>query len=202
MRQRGGDGVEISSDLSIEPIYEQYRDREGVRQDSERADQIANYSASITLSVEIRDIARASDVRAAALAAGPQDAEQLVYYLRETTEMQRQVFAAAVEDAAARARLAAQGSRTALGPLLALQEGQGPCLGEWRGTRPAGSITAEDVGRFPDQNLAEALPQVMVAGSRGQLTLTAEQIARLQLPSDPQPVVLEARVCAVFAAAP
>jgi hypothetical protein len=42
----------------------------------------------------------------------------------------------------------------------------------------------------------------MVAGSRGQLTLTAEQIARLQLPSDPQPVVLEARVCAVFAAAP
>src|SRR5262245_34855887 len=32
MRQRGGDSVEIRSNVGIQPIYEQYRDREGVRQ--------------------------------------------------------------------------------------------------------------------------------------------------------------------------
>jgi uncharacterized protein YggE len=197
MRQRGGDTLELRSNVSIQPIYEQYRDREGVRQDTQRADQIANYVARVTLSVEIRDIRRAGDVRAAALAAAPQASTDIHFYLRQTTEMQRRAFAAAVEDAAARARTAAQAAGARLGPLLALQEGTGPCLGAWRGPVAYGGV---DAMAAPPPAAVPA-QEVAVTGSRGQtIRLTSDEIARLQLAADPSPVTLTAQVCAVYAA--
>lgn len=200
MRQRGGDSIVIRSDVSIQPIYEQYRDREGVRQDSARADQIANYVARVALSVEIRDIARAADVRAAALAAAPQNSNDVQFYLRHTTEMQRRAYAAAVEDAAARARAAAQAAGARLGPLLALQEGEGPCLGEWRG---GGAGYAAPPPPSPTFAAPAPSDEVTVTGARGQqLRLTADEISRLQLPTDPSPITLSSQVCAVYAAGP
>jgi uncharacterized protein YggE len=201
MRQRSGDAVEIRSNVSIQPIYEQYRDREGVRQDSQRADQIANYVARVILNVEIRDISRAADVRAAALAAAPQGSTDITFYLRQTAEMQRRAFTAAVEDAAARARAAAQAAGARLGPLLALQEGAGPCLGEWR--RPVVGYDRSAAMHAPTAAFEAAAPVVEVTGSRGQtIRLTSDEIARLQLAADPSPVTLSAQVCAVYAAGP
>jgi uncharacterized protein YggE len=199
MRQRGGDTLELRSNVSIQPIYEQYRDREGVRQDTQRADQIANYVARVTLNIEIRDIRRAGDVRAAALAAAPQASTDINFYLRQTTEMQRRAFTAAVEDAAARARTAAQAAGARLGPLLALQEGTGPCLGSWR-YQAMGYDAATLAPPAPAPADAPA-QEVAVTGSRGQtIRLTSDEIARLQLAADPSPVTLMAQVCAVYAA--
>ncbi|MES1200270.1 MAG: SIMPL domain-containing protein [Pseudomonadota bacterium] len=186
MRQRGHDVVEIRANISVQANYEQYRDREGVRRDADRADQIDSYTAQVTLEVLVRDANRAATVRAAALAVGPESATDLSYSLRQTTELQRRVYEAAVQDAAARARLSAAAAGAHLGPLLALQEGQGPCLGSWYGERPG--MYAPPPPPPPPPLPPSADETVTVTGSRiggkapEQLQLTAEQIARLDLP--------------------
>ena len=191
MRQRGGQAVEIRTAVTMQANYQEYRDEQGMVQQREGAENVRSYTARIGMSVEVSDIARASGVRAAALAAGPEQAQPLSFSLRASADHNRRVFAAAAADAAARARAAAQASSATLGPLLVLQEGQGPCLGQWYGSRP---------GTFAPPP-AMAREDIVVTGSSGrELRLTQEEIDRLDLPADITPVRLSAMVCAVYAA--
>ncbi len=200
VRSRGGDAVEISSSANIEAIHDEYRNREGERQSSERADQVANYSVSITLSVTVKDMSRAANIRAAAMAVGPQETGDLNFTLRETAPAQRRVYGAAVEDAAARARISAQAAGAQLGRLLVLQEGQGPCLGRWV-SGPARTRGMQDSANAVSQFGEEEA--IVVTGSRiRELRLTAEEIARMQLPEDLGPIEISAQVCAIYAVAP
>ena len=200
IRRRGGEGVKIQSFVAVQPVYHQYTDHQGQHVDSDRPDQIDNYVARVTLSVEVNDTAHAADARAAAMAVGPESTGDLSYSLRETGEQHRRVFAAAAEDAAQRARLAAQASGAHLGTLLVLQEGQGPCLGSWRGE--PGMEGPPPPPPPPPPPMAPASEAVVVTGSRaGQtLRLTPEDIARLNLPEDLRPLTLTAEVCAVYSA--
>jgi uncharacterized protein len=199
MRQRGGAAVEIRSAVTLQANYEEYRNREGQVEQREGAENIRSYTAHVTLSVEVTDTARASSVRAAALAVGPEQAQPLSFSLRMTTEHNRRVFAAAAADAAARARAAAEASGAQLGPLLVLQEGQGPCLGQWYGARP-GMFAPPPPPPAPMQRRMDEEDQIVVTGSlRGQpLRLTQEQVDRLDLPADIEPMRLSAMVCAVY----
>lgn len=199
IRSRGGDAVRISSNASIEAIYQTYRNREGDQISTERADQIENYVVSVTLQILVSDVSRAPDVRAAAMAVGPQEATDLRYDLAETAPARLRVYRAAVQDAAARARAAAEASGAALGRLLVLQEGQGPCLGRWQtgASRERNAVydTPSPVTRY------SAEESVVVTGSRVRtLRLTPEDIARMQLPADVPPLELSAQVCAIYAA--
>jgi uncharacterized protein YggE len=199
MRSRGGDAVHISSTAQVETIYEEYRNREGDRVSSERADQVANYAVSVTLTVRVTNVARAADVRAAAMAVGPHSVSDLNYNLAETAAARLRVYRAAAQDAAARARVAAEASGAALGRLLVLQEGQGPCLGRWQ--------TGVSRNRAEAQNAAAPVTsmddEIVVTGSRTrELRLTAQDIARMQLPADVPPLGLSAQVCAVYAVGP
>lgn len=200
MRQRGGDAVEIRSAVTMQANYEEYRTREGVVEQREGAENIRSYTARVTLQVEVSDVARASSVRAAALAVGPEQAQPLAFSLRLTTEHNRRVFAAAAADAAARARAAAEASATRLGPLLVLQEGQGPCLGAWYGSRP-GSFAPSPSPPPPRQQGANYDAVAAITDLRGrQMVVTQEQIDRLDLPADIEPIRLQAMVCAVYGA--
>lgn len=203
MRQRGGNAVEIRSSVSIEANYEEYRDREGNVQQREGSENVRSYVARVSLNVEVRDIARASQVRAAALAVGPEQSQPLSFYLRSTAEQQRRVFADAVADAAARARAAAQATSATLGPLLALQEGQGPCMGSWYGSRP-GTFNAPAPPPPPPAPSAVSEDIVVtgstIGGQRRVLRVTQADIDRLDLPADIPPVTLTAQVCAVYGA--
>lgn len=200
MRSRGGDSVRITSEPEIETIFEEYRNREGERLSSERADQVANYAVSVTLRVDISDIARAEAVRAAAIAVGPEDYDDLRYSLVDTASARLRAYRAAVQDAAARARAASEASGAPLGRLLALQEGAGPCLGRWFAdpARRSSSQNAPAPARSADGE------DIIVTAARRQeqLTLAAEDIARVQLPDDAGPVTISARVCAIYGAGP
>lgn len=197
MRGRGGDAVEIRSAVTLSANYEEYRTDDGMVMQREGAENINSHTASVSLEVEIADIARAPAVRAAALAVGPEQAQPLTFSLRATVEHNRRVFAAAAADAAARAREAAEASRAPLGPLLVLQEGQGPCLGEWYGARPGMYAPPPP----PPPPPMQAYAPVSVTGARGrQLTVTQEEVDRLDLPADIAPITLQARVCAVYGA--
>jgi uncharacterized protein YggE len=201
MRDRGGDAIEIRSAIIMQSNYQEYRTREGVVEQREGAENIRSYTARATLSVEVTDIARASGVRAAALAVGPEQSSGLSFSLRQTAEHNRRAFAAAAEDAALRARAAAQASGTRLGPLLVLQEGQGPCLGSWYGARPGVFNAPPPPPPAPPPPSRDA-EDIVVTGSRvGQvLRVTQDEIDRLDLPADISPITLSAMVCAVYGA--
>jgi uncharacterized protein YggE len=204
MRQRGGQAVEIRSSVTMQANYEEYRNREGVVEQREGAENIRSYTARVQLDVEVTDIARAPGVRAAALAVGPEQSQPLQFSLRMTAEHQRRVFTAAAADAAARGRAAAEATGARLGPLLVLQEGQGPCLGEWYGSRPGTYAPAPPPPPPPPSYAGDE--DVVVTGSRNvggraqQLRVTQEQIDRLDLPADIAPMRLHSSVCAVYAA--
>jgi uncharacterized protein YggE len=145
-------------------------------------------------------VARAADVRAAAMAVGPEETSDLSYGLAETAPARLRVYRAAAQDAAARARAAAEASGAALGRLLVLQEGQGPCLGRWTSgaSRNRGAVYDS-----PSPVMSPEEEAIVVTGSRGRtLRLSAVDIARMQLPSDLPPLSLSAQVCAVYAVGP
>ena len=197
IRSRGGESVTIRSSADIEAIHEEYRNREGERLSSERADQIVNYAVSVTLSVRLGDVSRAASVRAAAVAVGPEEVSDLTFSLDENAPARLRAYRAAVQDAAARARVAAEASGAALGGLLVLQEGQGPCLGRWNAgsARERGQYAAAPTTSYDDEE-----ESIVVTGSRvRELRLSAEDIARMQLPEDIPPLQLTAQVCAIYA---
>jgi uncharacterized protein YggE len=200
IRSRGGDAVSIRSSAEVEAIHEEYRNREGERMSSERADQVENYAVSVTLTVEISDVSRAVAVRAAAVAVGPESISDLSFSLDENAPSRLRAYRAAVQDAAARARAAAEASGASLGGLLVLQEGQGPCLGRWY--TDTGSRSRDTYQNSPTAvtTLGNDDEAIVVTGSRvRELRLTAEDIERMQLPADIPPLSLTAQVCAIYA---
>lgn len=197
MRSRGGDTTRITSNAQVNAIYREYRNGEGERVSSERTDQIDNYSATVTLDVRLSDVRRALDARAAALAVGPERVGDLQFRLTATAPARLQAYRAAVQDAAARARIAADASGSPLGRMLILQEGQGPCIG-----RPVG-VTGTRLARQDYEAVSPITTvggqQIEVAVGSRTLRLSAEDIARMQLPSDAPVIELSAEVCAIYA---
>ena len=209
MHRVAPDSTEISSEIEINAIQSQYRDRDGNVQDRDGAQNITGYVARVTLKVRVLDTQRASDIRAAAFAVGPEDSAELQYYLDQTVEQQRRAYAAAVEDAVARARVAATAAGSHLGPLLVLQEGQGPCMGSWDRAANGVVVTGTRVVRQDFEAVSPvttiAREQIQVTGALSTerlLTLNPQNIVRLQLPDDQTPVRLQSFVCAVYATAP
>lgn len=202
IRSRGGAHVEVHSALNVQANYSQYTDRQGQRQTNERPDEIDSYTASVTLAVTVTEIARASDVRAAALAARPQAISDLRYDIRMTTQLARRAYTAAVEDAAARARAAAEAAGVHVGALLALQEGQGPCMGSWYSSGPGYETETPPAPPPPPPPPPPTEANVVVTGAHGPITIRGADIDRLQLPNDPPPIETQASVCAVYAVAP
>jgi uncharacterized protein YggE len=209
MHRLAPDATEISSEIEVNTMQAEYRDHDGNVQQREGAQNITGYVARVTLSVRVQDTRRASDIRAAAFAVGPEDSSALEYYLDQTVEQQRRVYTEAVEDAVARARAAAAAAGSHLGPLLVLQEGQGPCMGSW--DRNAGGVVVTGSRRVR-QDFEAVSPVTTIASDRivvtgtastqHLLTLNPQDIARLQLPDDQTPVRLQSVVCAVYATAP
>jgi uncharacterized protein YggE len=192
--------VQIRSSADIQAIHQEYRMRDGERVASERADQVENYAVSVTLSVTLSNVAQAIDVRAAAMAVGPESSSDLQYSLTENAAARLRAYRAAVEDSSTRARAAAAASGSTLGRLLVLQEGQGPCLGQWQ-SGPGARV--RDSAMYAVAPIASVNEEVVVTGSRArELRLSAEDIARMRLPEDVPPLQLSAQVCAVYEVLP
>lgn len=202
IRATVSESVRISSQLSLEPLYEQYRDREGNRIDNTRPDQISSYAARVTLQVSIDNqgnLDSAATARAAAMAAGPEVTTPLNFFLVPTAEMRRQVYADAVADAHGRARAAAAATGQTLGDLLVVQDGRGPCLGQWTelpsGVRGPAPVAAPP----PPRSRLAGNEEIIVTASRSQPAITTEDIAALNLPSEPAPIQLQTNVCLIYA---
>lgn len=204
-----GEAARVQTSVSVNPYYEQCRDREGDRIENRRADKVKGYEASVSVNVEMTDVSKAGEARAAALALGPESSSPLNTYLERTAELNREAFEAAVADAAARARASATAANARLGKLLVLQEGQGPCLGKWTSqpgivVRGRGQQAPQQVSPSPPPvaSTSRWLETVTVTASQvgGQdVVITQNEIDALNLPSDEAPQTVQASVCAVYA---
>ncbi len=197
-----GDAAIVTTSVTVNPYYEQYRDDDRNLIENDRPDKVAGYEARADVNVQMTDVSLAGRARAAALALGPQDAERLSTYLEQTVEMQRDAIAAASADARARATAMSAASGQTLGDLLVLQEGNGPCLGNWSSRQIALATEAGGYGPPPPPPPPSAAPQsVVVTGARrrgADIVITEEDIAALDLPTEQPPQTITASVCAIY----
>ena len=196
IRQAANDQVRINANLSVRPYYQQIERSRGdnvVFVENVHPDALLGYVASVRINVTVLAPERTDAVRGAALAAGPTAAGAVRFYLEPTVENQRTACSAALDDAHARARTAADLSGAQLGKLLLVQEGRGPCVGS-----PSTGVGRSDAIPPPP---SPAPPPAPVAGASG--TAAVQEIVdaaeRYALAADPNPQTVEARVCTVYA---
>lgn len=205
IKAAGGPDSIVQSSVSVTALYEQYRDSDGNRIDNQRADKIRGYEARVSLSVIVEDITKAGTARAGALALGPENSSGLSTYLELTSDLNREAYEAAVKDGAARAKATAAASGAALGTLMVVQEGSGPCLGNWS------SMAGSDYDYYrsaapappppPPPPMAMMADEITVTGQMiggRQVTITQADIDALNLPSDDGKQSVSSSVCMIY----
>ncbi|WP_394692475.1 SIMPL domain-containing protein [Hyphobacterium sp.] len=215
IRQIGGDAVFISSDLSVQPYYEQISVQTGeftqtLRQ-NRHPDALLGYIATVTLSVETNDLELAPQIRGAAQAAGPSSGSRIDYHLQPTADHHRQAFAAAMEDAAERAQIVARASDSTLDGIVSLREGNQPCVGDLTGTGLAQDfsedrivVTGSRVGRSELDSISPisviSSEQIENEGfSQDLIDAVVAASDDFSMASDPTMQSLTSFVCAIFA---
>ena len=111
----GVDAVSVETAITTRPIYDQYRDENGVLRDNVRADRIARYEADASVSVTVRDVSVLERVYATVIAAEPVSTSRVSFYLQPENLTLTLMQAEAVKDAARRARDAATNAGATLG---------------------------------------------------------------------------------------
>jgi uncharacterized protein YggE len=204
IKKVAGDKARVTTSVNVDAYYKQYRDKEGVVQTNDRADQVEGYQARVSMSVLLTDPSLAGRARAAALALGPQDMNPIYIFLEQTTEMQRAALDEAAKDARARAQLSATAAGARLGDLLIVQEGTESCMGGWSSGQVARVLNSD--GYYPPPAYAppppppppSAPPVAQGQIGRQQITISERDLAGLDLPSDPNPQTMQASVCMVW----
>lgn len=111
----GADKAQVETSLTVEPIYEQYRDKDGNLQNNVRPDKIERYEVRVSFGVQLRDVAVLERAYAAVVSAHPISISTVYFRLEPDNETNTELFKAAVGDAARRARLAVEATGGKLG---------------------------------------------------------------------------------------
>ena len=111
----GVDKVRVETTLATRPLYDQYRDENGVLRDNVRSDRIERYQADATVSVTIRDVSVLETVYATVVASQPTSISQVSFSLEPDNATNSWLQGEAVKDAARRAREAAANAGAGLG---------------------------------------------------------------------------------------
>ncbi|MDZ4363885.1 SIMPL domain-containing protein [Brevundimonas sp.] len=113
----GVDKVRVETTLTTRPLYDQYRDENGVLRDNVRSDRIERYQADATVIITIRDVSVLERVYATVLASSPTSVGQVGFNLEPDNELITWLSGEAVKDSANRARAAAANAGASLGPV-------------------------------------------------------------------------------------
>lgn len=150
----GADAVRVETTLGTRPLYEQYRDSDGVLRENARSDRIQRYQVDAVISVTVRDIAALERVYAAVMAAQPTSIGRVDFRLEPDNETRTWLADQAVRDAADRARGAVEAAGARLGPVRVID--------------PSGRACQTDVlAGWPSYGAGAPLPAtVEVTGSR------------------------------------
>ncbi|ESQ93578.1 hypothetical protein ABAC460_00485 [Asticcacaulis sp. AC460] len=181
----GKDKVLVTTEFSMRALYEQYRDKEGNLIDNERGDKIRGYEVVVTIGVEVRDVDLLSAAYGRVMAASPTSAEDIEFRLTPDAKLIAWLDTESVKDARVRAQGAAAANSIVLGRILTIDPTGRACEADILAPAPqididgdgeevvvtgirrlrradtdVDSITAEDIGSFPDKSVGEALQRV------------------------------------------
>lgn len=160
----GPDKVRVETSVTTRPLYDQYRDENGVLRDNTRADRIARYQADASVNVTIRDVALVERVYATLVASRPSSISRVGFGLEPENSWKANLAAEAMKDARRRAQAAA--------------ENAGATLGRVRVIDPTGRVCQTDVlAGWPSYasggGQETTVDEVVVTGSRVQRSALA-----------------------------
>ena len=111
----GVDTVRVETTLTTQPLYDQYRDENGIMRDNTRADRIERYQAQATVSLTVRDVRQLERIYATVVASQPNSISQVYFSLEPDNVAKSNLAAAAMRDARTRAEAATQNAGATLG---------------------------------------------------------------------------------------
>ena len=111
----GVDTVRVETSLTTQPLYDQYRDENGIMRDNTRADRIERYQAQATVSLTVRDVRQLERIYATVVASQPNSISQVYFSLEPDNVAKSNLAREAVRDAANRARSAVEAAGATLG---------------------------------------------------------------------------------------
>lgn len=165
----GVEKVRVETSLETEPLYDQYRDQNGVLRENTRADQIERYRAEATVEVSIRDIALLERVYATVVASQPTSISQVYFNLDPDNAWKSNLASEAVKDARRRAQAAAENAGATLGAVRLIDPTSRACQTDVLAGWPSYRSNDDQV---------TSVDEVVVTGSR---------LARAPAPPPPPP---------------
>ena len=164
LAEYGVDKVRVETSLTTRPLYDQYRDENGVLRDNVRSDRIERYQADATVNIAIRDVAVLERVYATVVASQPGSISQVYFSLDPDNAWKSNLAAEAMKDARRRA--------------LAAAENAGATLGSVRVIDPTGRACETDVlAGWPSYQSAggqqTTVDEMVVTGSRNRSAMAS-----------------------------
>lgn len=171
LRRLGANRVRITTSFRTEPLYEQYRDKDGNLQTNARPDKIERYSVAARIDLEVRDLAVLEAAYAAVVTARPDAIGQVGFSLEPDNATKSWLQAEAVKDAARRARQAADAAGSRLGVAKVIDPSGRTCQTDVLAGWPSYGRVAEqrtDVAYDapPPPSAPAPAQSIMVTGSR------------------------------------
>lgn len=171
LRKSGADRVRIATTFETQPLYEQYRDKEGNMQTNARPDKIERYAVTARIELDVRDMAALEPAYAAVVAARPELIETVNFSLEPDNATKTWLQTEAVKDAARRARQAAEAAGARLGGVKVIDPTGRACRTDVLAGWPGYSNNAErrtDVA-YARQSMEMASPINVTAQKRVEL---------------------------------
>ncbi len=197
------DKVRVETTFATQPLYEQYKDKDGALQINARPDKIEHYQTSVRVMLEVRDVAILEKVYATVVAAGPASTQPVYFSLRPDNATNTEMARLAVADATLRARQAAEVSGARLGPVKLIDPTSRACQtdvlvagaseGAGSGDESVNEVVVTAVRRpVPSPLMAPPPPPPPPPGMSGE---------SLQISLQPPLEVLTRNACVVYALA-
>lgn len=169
LRKLGPARVRITTTFSTQPLYEQYRDKDGNMQTNARPDKIERYAVEATLSLEVRDVAALESAYAAVVDARPDSVGGVDFSLEPDNATKTWLQTEAVKDAARRARQSAEAAGAKLGPVKVIDPTGRACRTDVLAGWPSyggGNEQRSDVNYAAAPAPPAASADIMVSGFR------------------------------------
>ena len=203
----GVEAVRVETTVATRPLYDQYRDENGIIRENARADQIERYQAEATINVTVRDTRVLERVYATVVASQPTSIGQVWFNLEPENEVKTWLQGEAVKDAARRARAAAANAGASLGEVKVIDPTGRACetdvLAGWPAYGSGGLATDVDASEIvvTGARMAPPPPQPppapVMARERG--APNEQQIESARLALQPPLRELTDRACVVYA---
>lgn len=200
----GIENVRVETTLSTQPLYDQYRDENGVLRDNMRPDRIERYQAQATIQVQVRDVAVLERVYATVVASQPASIGQVYFQLEPDNVAKTNLAAAAMRDARTRAENAARNAGANLGSARVIDPTGRACqtdvLAGWPSYGGGGgqaTTVDSDIVMSGSRMMAMAPPPPPPPPAPGQAPSEA-QIEAARLALQPPLQVLTDQACVVY----